>query len=237
KLYIKLIILSFFLYSCKNRNTNFIHVYTVGCDSIYYCRSEKFSAKQIHGSKKDDSVFMNKFIKDFSDKIILFKPLGGDCAGGAETVMNFITLLKKNKMNYYTGNPDAVEEQYFKESSFFKTLEKLSNPDLIKLNEPAKPKEAKVNDIFLFFTINKAGDLFYELKTQDGNTKPAKVKPASHEKIIEIISLLENEHKVDVKNTKAIINVSGSTPFSAIMNLQKALATKGIYKISYTTTE
>jgi len=237
KLYIILIILSFLFYSCKNRNNEFVQFYTVGCDSVYYSQSEKFSAKQVHGSKKDDSAFINKFIKDFSTKTILFKPLGGDCAGGIEPVMNFTNLFKKNKMTYFTGKADSLEEQYFKEISFFDILEKISNPELIKLNKPAENKQAIVSDTFLLFTLNKAAAIFYELKTNGANTKPVQVKPDTKEKIIEIISSLEIENKLDFKNTRVIINASGSTPFSAIMKLQKALKEKGISKINFTTTE
>jgi len=212
-------------------------VYTVGCDSIYYCQSEKFSAKQLHGSKKDDSAFINKFFKDFSSKTILFKPLGGDCAGGAETVINFTNLLKKNKMTYFTGNADSLEEQYFKEISFFKIIEKLNNPDPIKLNKPTEDRQEMVSDTFLLFTIDKAGNIFYELKTNGTSTNSIEVKPASDEKIIEIISSLENEHKLDINNTRIVINASGSTPFSAITKLQHALREKGINKINFTTKE
>ncbi len=237
KLYIKLIILSFLFYSCKNRDSEFINVYTVGCDSVYYCQSEKFSAKKLYGSKKDDSAFINKFIKDFSSKTILFKPLGGDCGGGIETVVNFTDLFKKNKMSYFTGNADSLEEQYFKEISFFEILKKISNPELIKLNKPAETRQVMVSDTFLLFTLNKTGTIFYQLKTEGSNTKPVQVNPGTNEKIIEMISSLENENNLDVKNTRVIINASGSTPFSAIMKLQKALKQKGISKINFTTTE
>jgi biopolymer transport protein ExbD len=152
-------------------------------------------------------------------------------------VVNFTDLFKKNKMSYFTGNADSLEEQYFKEISFFEILKKISNPELIKLNKPTETRQVMVSDTFLVFTLNNTGAIFYELKTNGGNTKPIQVKPGTNEKIIEIISSLENENKLDVKNTRVIINASGSTSFSAIMKLQKALREKEISKINFTITE
>lgn len=131
------------LYSCRYNSQSeegkTVNIYIAGCDSIFYTESEKPIQGGLKGSKKDDSVFIQKIIESASSshQTVLIKPFGGNCGGTAETTINLATLFAQHKLITQIIMPDSNEEKLFNDVSLQTAMQNfLSETGGFKLNIP-----------------------------------------------------------------------------------------------------
>ncbi|MFN8251773.1 MAG: hypothetical protein U0V75_07810 [Ferruginibacter sp.] len=155
------------LFSCTtNKQQGSIKVYIAGCDSIFFATDPVIIKKDLKGSSKDDSVFINEIIKTAksSGKLILIKPFGGNCGGTAQTTTDLAALFLKNDLRGHVIMPDSVEEACFDDISLEKAVEMIKGSGPIELSMPKEAFSEPITtkpEATLAFILSGNDQLYY----------------------------------------------------------------------------
>ena len=220
------------LHACSQTSSErekFITVYIAGCDSMFYCEGQVLNLETLRGSKKDDSIFINKKVAEFKkeNREIYIKVFGGYCGGTAGTAQDLTLLLDRKNIKWEIIEPDSLEENYFKDVSLFKAVQQLK----IQLNEPKEDVNLPDSKPFFQFILKTNGAVYYSYDSTDINRNLTLINNPTKEKLVQAMNNIEEQHKIKLTEDRMIIRGAASAQYADFKIIKEAFKAKDFFRL------
>ena len=211
----------------------FISVYIAGCDSIFYCEGQQLNLETLIGSKKEDSIFIDKRVAEFEkdNKEIYIKVFGGYCGRTAETAEGFAHLFDRKNIKWRIVEPDSLEENHFNDVSLFKAIQQIK----IELNEPKEEVKLPDSNVLFQFILKANGDVYYSYDSTDMNRNLILINHPTKEKLVQVLNNVEAKHNIKLENKRIIIRGDASARYPQFKIIKDALKAKDLFRFKFVT--
>jgi biopolymer transport protein ExbD len=234
----------FSLCACGQNKKMTVNIYIAGCDSIFYCEGETFDPEAVHGSKSNDSIFINKLLNNITseNKKVLFKPYEGTCGDGnlGEKVMNVKSLLIQNNVEFKIANTDSAENKFFNDISvidMFANLRKPPPPPPAIVVTSPDVSSREVTTAYFQFVLKANGAIYYNYDSTDLERNLIPIDHPTKEKLVQVLTAFEESHQIKFSEESIPIIVRGqaSAQYSEFKIIKDALKAKDIFKFKIVT--